>query len=139
MGYTYGAPANSDPCESCSAYPKICACIICQLEVNRFAFMELDAGHKMYDDAFCHGTLFGFIFGFIDRNEAIYAAQDGKCLLCGSSIEHIHHVVPHSKGGNDTISNKVGLCKRCHIEVHTDPAAAEQLPVSRQSMLERAC
>lgn len=93
------------------------------IEVNRFAFMELDVGHKLYGDAFCHGPL----FGFIDSNEAVYAAQDGKCLLCGSSIEHIHHVVPRSKGGSDMSGNKIGLCKRCHTEVHTDPAAAEQL------------
>ncbi|MDO5786006.1 MAG: RRXRR domain-containing protein [Eubacteriales bacterium] len=93
------------------------------MEINRVAFMELDAGHKLYGEAFCHGPL----FGFVSSKEAVHAMQDGKCLMCGAKIQHIHHIVPESKGGSDTISNKVGLCQQCHTAVHTNPIAADQL------------
>lgn len=93
------------------------------IEANRFAFMELETGHKLYGDQFCHGPL----FGYSNVKNAVHAIQSGKCLLCGADIQHYHHVVPKSQGGSNTIGNMAGLCSSCHTDVHTDLAAADQL------------
>ncbi|MHB8882635.1 MAG: HNH endonuclease [Thermodesulfovibrionales bacterium] len=38
---------------------------------------------------------------------------------CNNLAQDLHHVVLWSKGGSDLSSNIIGLCKKCHIEVHT--------------------
>lgn len=52
----------------------------------------------------------------------------GRCRLCDSrapfqdNLGHpfleVHHVIPLSKGGSDTIDNVVALCPNCHRKVH---------------------
>jgi len=37
---------------------------------------------------------------------------------CNELAQDIHHVVLWSKGGSDSSFNIIGLCKKCHIEVH---------------------
>jgi len=49
------------------------------LEVNRFAFMDLEAGHRLWGSEYQHGPL----FGYKNQEEAITDIQHGKCLLCG--------------------------------------------------------
>lgn len=58
--------------------------------------------------------------------QALYLA-DGSCELCGcftferpdgSVFLEVHHVLPLSKSGSDTISNVVALCPNCHREIH---------------------
>jgi hypothetical protein len=48
--------------------------------------------------------------------------RDGYCCRnCGeggASNVHVHHVVPLAQGGNDTASNAVTLCERCHERAH---------------------
>lgn len=83
------------------------------LEYNKFAFMILE-----------DGTVRGFDFqngrmkGFSSVNDYVYHLQEGLCVLCGSSIEHYHHIVPRHKGGSNTPENIVGLCRDCHTAVH---------------------
>lgn len=52
-----------------------------------------------------------------------WADKDGtlRCINCGCQA-HIrwHHVVPLGKGGNDTTSNIVPVCDRCHAAIHTN-------------------
>lgn len=58
------------------------------------------------------------MFGFKNAAEYIKTKQNGRCAICGETIEHIHHIVPRSKGGSDSVKNLVGLCKHCHDMVH---------------------
>lgn len=46
--------------------------------------------------------------------------DDFKCVTCGDeSLElHVHHILPISKGGDDTLDNLSTLCLKCHREVH---------------------
>ena len=43
-----------------------------------------------------------------------------KCCICGNgNIElNVHHKIPVSKGGHDTLDNLETLCIECHREVH---------------------
>ena len=93
------------------------------LEVNKFAFMELD-NHGIRPWEYQRGPL----YGFSSRNDAVSALQNGKCLLCGKpKIDHYHHVVPRHEHGSDTIANIAGLCNDCHDLVHTDEKAKVRL------------
>jgi 5-methylcytosine-specific restriction endonuclease McrA len=51
--------------------------------------------------------------------------RDGHvCRICfvGSETKkmQVHHIVPLSDGGDDTISNLIVLCSRCHTDVHKE-------------------
>ena len=58
----------------------------------------------------------------------VLKVADGVCELCrkpapfrsadGIPFLEVHHVVPLSTGGPDTISNTVALCPNCHRELH---------------------
>lgn len=92
------------------------------IELNRFAFMAMDnpsIKHWQYQR--------GPLHGYHGIREALEDIQDGTCLLCKSSIEHDHHIVPQSKGGSNTLVNIAGLCTHCHVLVHTDEEAAAKL------------
>jgi hypothetical protein len=94
------------------------------IEINSFSFMELDNGGKLRPWEYQRGPM----YGFKDDCEALTKQQEGKCLLCESTgIEHIHHIVPRSKGGSDTLANKAGLCIKCHELVHKDANSAKML------------
>ena len=84
------------------------------LEINRFAFMQLDDGSVRGID-FKNGKLRGY------RNvkDYIWHMQGGKCLCCGKDIEHYHHIIPQHKNGSDCWYNIIGLCEDCHRRVHT--------------------
>lgn len=91
-------------------------------EGNVFAFMQMD-NPSIHGVQFCNGPLKGY--GSVEN--AVYAAQDGKCLLCGGNIDHYHHVLPRHMKGSNTVGNRVGLCTKCHDAVHTDSAVREHL------------
>lgn len=46
--------------------------------------------------------------------------RDGfKCKTCGSRENlEVHHVIPLSKGGTNTLDNLVTLCRKCHEAIH---------------------
>lgn len=92
------------------------------LELNRFAFMAMD-NPNIRRWEYQKGPLHGF--GSVEV--AASASQDGHCIFCEKSIEHYHHVVPVSKGGSDTMDNRVGICEKHHHLVHTDAAWREKL------------
>lgn len=95
------------------------------LEVNRFAFLQLDNPEMRKKDIdFCHGPLYGA--GGV--RAAVNLQQDGRCLLCRKQdIGHYHHIVPRSRRGSNTIQNIAGLCLKCHELVHKDTDAAQKL------------
>lgn len=53
------------------------------------------------------------------HREEILRRYNYRCANCGSEDDlEIHHIVPVSLGGNDTISNLVPLCFSCHKAAH---------------------
>lgn len=93
------------------------------IELNKFAFMRLD-DPSVHEKDFQNGILKGFDQ---DVKKAVYAFQNGKCLICGNNIECYHHVVARHKNGSETIRNRVGLCNQCHKAVHTNQTIANKL------------
>ena len=94
------------------------------LELNRFAFMELEAGKKLFPEQYRHGPL----HGYTGIRQALEEQQGGLCLLCGTNpMEHLHHLVARSRGGSDTLANLAGLCPACHERVHKDASVAKEL------------
>ena len=64
--------------------------------------------------------------------EALYRAN-GRCEKCqakapftkrsnGQPYLEVHHIIPLSQGGLDSLSNVISLCPNCHREVHFRPA-----------------
>ena len=102
------------------------------IEVNRFAFMQMEnPGISGVD--FQNGPL----KGFDDIKAAIREQQHGKCLMCKNDIEHFHHIVPHSKGGSNTIQNQAGLCKKCHAKVHTDAEFQAKFEDKKEGLIKK--
>lgn len=54
--------------------------------------------------------------------KAVLEIYGPQCQLCGyykpPLSNHVHHIVPLSEGGLNTIRNGCVLCSRCHDEVH---------------------
>lgn len=69
----------------------------------------------------------GRLYGFDSKYDAVNTRQDGKCLLCGGTIDRYHHVVPKHEGGSDTVDNLAGLCEHCHTDVHTKKSVKNKL------------
>ena len=69
----------------------------------------------------------GPLYGFDSYKDYISELQDCKCLLCSEKITRYHHIMPRSKGGNNTVSNIAGLCNDCHKLVHTDDTYTNKL------------
>jgi 5-methylcytosine-specific restriction endonuclease McrA len=46
--------------------------------------------------------------------------RDGCCIYCGKELDKytitLDHMIPKSKGGNDTMDNLVASCKECNTE-----------------------
>ena len=92
------------------------------LEVNKFAFMQLDNPDiKKWQ----------YQQGPLHKKESLESAvsemQECHCLFCKKPIDHYHHAVPQHKNGSNTIANVVGLCAKHHNLVHKDSAWQEKL------------
>ena len=88
------------------------------LEINKFAFMALEDPETCGKD-FQNGPM----KGFQTQLEAIQERQGGRCLLCGKTIENVHHLTPKSVGGSERLKNKSGICEECHDNLHKDTEA----------------
>jgi len=40
------------------------------------------------------------------------------CFTCSGTVKHRHHIVQLQHGGINVPRNIVGLCERCHAEIH---------------------
>ena len=61
--------------------------------------------------------------------------QNGVCLLCKKApIEHYHHLIPKERRGSENVTNRAGLCLKCHAKVHTNPKATERLSKLKTGM-----
>lgn len=59
------------------------------------------------------------------QKQALYAAADGKCQMCGAPLEkgwHADHVIPHSEGGMTDVANGQALCAACNLRKGTSSA-----------------
>ena len=101
-------------------------------EVNRFAFSLLENPELSGVD-FQDGPL----KGYDNVEDAVFAHQHGKCLMCGNKIEHYHHIVPRHKSGSNTLPNIAGLCSGCHEKVHKDTKYAASLTEKKQGLLKK--
>lgn len=94
------------------------------LELNKFSFMELEAGRKLLWWEYQQGPM----YGKKDQMEALRDIQNGKCLLCKKGvITRKHHIYPRHLGGTDRLSNLAGLCEKCHEELHHDKKMEDDL------------
>ena len=105
------------------------------LEINRFAFMQLDQpGKEKHEIDFRRGPLYGT--GGLEA--AVRKQQENTCLLCkAKEIEHFHHIIPRSRRGSNTIENIAGLCGSCHEKVHKSKSAAEKLSALKEGLKKR--
>ncbi|KAA1164453.1 HNH endonuclease [Pseudoalteromonas fuliginea] len=46
------------------------------------------------------------------NNEAPFKKENGEPYL------EVHHVLPLSEGGSDTIKNTIAVCPNCHMKFH---------------------
>lgn len=52
-------------------------------------------------------------------NDVILDYLGKECIYCGSVEKlNIHHIIPISKGGQNTMSNLEVLCSKCHHLIH---------------------
>ena len=40
------------------------------------------------------------------------------CQYCGKPTQHVHHLIPLAKGGDNRINNLIPLCRKCHGLIH---------------------
>lgn len=52
------------------------------------------------------------------KREQVIKRDLGNCQLCGCEGNEVHHKVPYSLTGDDSIDNLVLLCKSCHLHMH---------------------
>lgn len=54
----------------------------------------------------------------VPRRREIYLRDDGKCYICGCSVDaklfEIDHLVPASRNGDNSISNLATTCRSCN-------------------------
>jgi 5-methylcytosine-specific restriction endonuclease McrA len=58
--------------------------------------------------------------------DLVRARAAGLCERCGRGVMQadMHHRKLRSRGGPDSASNLVHICRRCHNWIHENPAAA---------------
>ena len=57
------------------------------------------------------------------RQRKLAKQQNGRCPICYDSLHngeelHVHHVIPKSQGGEDTVSNLTLVHLYCHQQIH---------------------
>ena len=58
----------------------------------------------------------------VKRVSSLAAAKAGVCSVCyEKGLTELHHIVPISLGGPDSVNNMVELCLTCHGKVHGLP------------------
>mgnify|MGYP003293196930 CR=1 FL=1 len=48
----------------------------------------------------------------------IFISKNPFCQYCGKKADHVHHIIPISKGGDNRESNLISLCVKCHGLIH---------------------
>lgn len=71
------------------------------------------------------------------KREAMIACGRRCCIChksCGNKME-VHHIIPHSEGGEDTFENAIPLCFDCHAEAgHYNPNHPKGIKFSKEEL-----
>lgn len=51
------------------------------------------------------------------RNKKNYLTEE-KCFICGQPAYCMHHIIPISRGGDNSENNLKPICRNCHKKVH---------------------
>ena len=66
--------------------------------------------------------------GYARARETVHDRAGGRCEVCTARVScgqmHAHHRLPRSAGRDDSPSNLMCLCARCHGIVHGSPTGA---------------
>lgn len=46
----------------------------------------------------------------------VFAQKGSQCAYCGRDASQVDHIIPRSKGGDDSLSNLCPCCARCNVE-----------------------
>lgn len=71
--------------------------------------------------------------------EKTKARDDYTCQRCGFAdcrCLEVHHIVPTSKGGDNSLDNAQTLCSNCHKIVHHEMDQLQQLKEKSKDQLE---
>jgi hypothetical protein len=50
-----------------------------------------------------------------------------SCVICREAFVEVHHIIPQSEGGDDTIENAAPLCASCHDRYGGNPEKRKQI------------
>ena len=70
-----------------------------------------------------------------------YIKQHPYCEYCGKPVkaDHVHHIIPLFKGGDNRESNLIALCCNCHGKVHdTNFLKSKELKEAQRKGIEKA-
>jgi len=59
-----------------------------------------------------------------------------RCVICHKPFVEIHHIIPQSEGGNDTLDNAAPLCAYCHDIFGGNPEKRKQIREMRDHWFE---
>ena len=63
----------------------------------------------------------GPLYGYKSYKDYIWNEQHGRCACCGAPIEQYHHINHRARNGIDNVKNIIGLCNKCHDDIHKSP------------------
>ena len=69
-----------------------------------------------------HGKRYGRQWSAIRRMYVQAHPLCERCLKAGRyvKVEEVHHIKPLADGGTNDESNLIGLCRKCHAEIHAE-------------------
>ena len=75
--------------------------------------------------------------GFSEKVKEEARRKSGfRCVICQEPFVEVHHIIPQSEGGEDTIENAAPLCSRCHDLYGDNPAKRKQIRQMRDYWFE---
>ena len=60
-----------------------------------------------------------------------------RCVVCHDTFVEVHHIIPQSEGGEDTLDNAAPLCAKCHDLYGGNPYKRKQLKLIRDDWYEK--
>lgn len=80
-------------------------------------------------------------------NRMVKKRAKGYCEACGKKIEmydndgdpivFVHHIVPISEGGEDSVYNTAAICADCHMRIHYASDGIEYNEGLKQKIIEK--
>lgn len=60
-----------------------------------------------------------------------------RCVICYNSFVEVHHIIPQTEGGDDTLDNAAPLCASCHDLFGGNPEKRKQIRQMRDHWFEQ--